>query len=519
MFWNGFRLACAGLILAFSPILVQAQDESTIVDRLREQASEDEALSRVLTQINRQLDSQQFSATLRRHLGILYQVAPEGELTAERLELFKSRELAAGRATIISQFIRLDLDADGEISQYEREQITGSSAAEVDILFGSADQNDDDRISFSEILEYSVQQVSSQNGAGRYEYLLYFDADQNGTVSSKDIIATITALDELKTELQLPDVAGRPRQPVTCEAPRPAEDDQVIVMSSYEGSSLSTVSVGGQDNVTQVAHIEIEAGDTPLYIVLTSYESIIWDITGETDRVASLVVQRSLPGNGGGAGVIGIDESKITFVRPSGCFDSYAAVDSSKGAAAFRKVERSLGRAPDTMLSYYTIRSVALPSGNGKASQGEGSDTIIFGGRSYTLTPDGLLLEDTEGQTPDEYPAGATLTHRSLLRFYDDGVREVDIDTVVSPQEIAQYDILPQQAGLLQLILDGRIRYTPEGQYLIVEEIERFPAGLAGAHSVKFLLAEGVKMPGGSPSHSSVRSAKTRECLIRRCHP
>lgn len=41
----------------------------------------------------------------------------------------------------------------------------------------------------------------------------------------------------------------------------------------------------------------------------------------------------------------------------------------------------------------------------------------------------------------------------------------------------------------------------------------RFPAGLAGAHSVKFLLLRGVPKPDGNPGHSTVISEETGEAL------
>ena len=43
----------------------------------------------------------------------------------------------------------------------------------------------------------------------------------------------------------------------------------------------------------------------------------------------------------------------------------------------------------------------------------------------------------------------------------------------------------------------------------------RFPTGLGGAHAVRFVLAKGVEMPDGDPSHSTIVSEETGEELRR----
>jgi hypothetical protein len=49
---------------------------------------------------------------------------------------------------------------------------------------------------------------------------------------------------------------------------------------------------------------------------------------------------------------------------------------------------------------------------------------------------------------------------------------------------------------------------TVASEFRIVRKM-RFPAGLSGAHSVRFILARGVPMPDGSPGHSTVISEET----------
>ena len=80
------------------------------------------------------------------------------------------------------------------------------------------------------------------------------------------------------------------------------------------------------------------------------------------------------------------------------------------------------------------------------------------------------------------------------------------------------YDVLPAEAGLIQLVEAGALTFVPEeAGYLINGPIPRIPAGLDGAHSVKFGLAEGVEKPKGTFNHSSLFDAATGECLEGQC--
>jgi hypothetical protein len=55
----------------------------------------------------------------------------------------------------------------------------------------------------------------------------------------------------------------------------------------------------------------------------------------------------------------------------------------------------------------------------------------------------------------------------------------------------------------VQLLVSGALVRAKGGEY-IVKQKTRFPAGLAGAHSVTFLLPTGVPYPEGDPGHSCV---------------
>lgn len=92
---------------------------------------------------------------------------------------------------------------------------------------------------------------------------------------------------------------------------------------------------------------------------------------------------------------------------------------------------------------------------------------------------------------------------------------EIDPAKVVSPVPVASYDVLPQQAGLLQLMRSGALTQNRGGEFLIYRKI-RYPAGLGGAHSVNFLLLKGVPVPDGDPVHATVISEETGQPIGKR---
>ncbi|MBV5324897.1 MAG: hypothetical protein J0626_06315, partial [Rhodospirillaceae bacterium] len=108
----------------------------------------------------------------------------------------------------------------------------------------------------------------------------------------------------------------------------------------------------------------------------------------------------------------------------------------------------------------------------------------------------------------------------------------------VVPLDLAEsYDVLPQQAGLIQLVAAGTLVVKPVSAYIsfdiktlaakrrngyvyeIAQPIKRFPAGLNGGNAVTFMLARDVPMPSGNPGHSCVLSGVTGKVLFggQRC--
>ncbi len=131
-------------------------------------------------------------------------------------------------------------------------------------------------------------------------------------------------------------------------------------------------------------------------------------------------------------------------------------------------------------------------------------------GKRFALTADGPV----ELKTPSEGQE-LSATERDLKRFHPGGVIMIDAKSVIAPKPVEPYEVLPQQAGFVQLIKAGLVQRR-DNAFLVLKPISRFPAGLYGAHSVQFILGPGIAMPAGDPGHSSVRD-ETRRCLVRTC--
>jgi hypothetical protein len=241
--------------------------------------------------------------------------------------------------------------------------------------------------------------------------------------------------------------------------------------------AISSTTISGQDEVTQTARIVIESGDPPLYVILTSYEVMIWRFEGDVSRVRQVVLLGWSP-----HGVTGIATERVTDLTGtsdalSGYFDS---TESPEGRALRNAVEGALGRPVDVMAGSYTVGTLSLPSVMVQPSP----------------RPSGI---------PPAFDASA---YQLGLWFNPGGIVDMEPALVVSSAVPEPYEILPEGFGLAQLVAAGGLEQRNDYFY-IARSVARFPAGLYGAHAVTFVLGTGVPMPAGSPGHSCVLSEET----------
>lgn len=443
-------------------------------------------------------------------------------LTAAEIDDAVTLSEAQARANALQRIYRQDLNNDGRVTRAEVERVMesndysgrrfGNRAREAELYQKSldrqvdelmkADTNGDGAIDFTEARNSKNKYEGNNYIADRARELLSLDPNKDGRLTAQELenmarnafaIVDIDGNSVISYDEQEP--FNKVAQPIraaqanttSCEIPKPAAGQYLVVVGSYEGEAMSTTSVAGQDEETTSSRVEIEPGTEPLYLLLASFEARVWQITGATSRVARVVLASR---RNSGAGVTGVARDKVTFAPEGDCMSLTTKADEISKVVMKGAISRSVGRGPDAIIGEYGIHLVKLPSG------------LIT--KAPRRTPAPSTLTTDEAMVWDE-----------SMRFNPGGVAEIDPTKVVASPRAERYQVMPQQAGLLQLMKEGVLQriggrsFTGSMAFKIVKPMKRFPAGLNGAHSVTFLLAKGVPVPTGSPGHSCVISEET----------
>ena len=77
----------------------------------------------------------------------------------------------------------------------------------------------------------------------------------------------------------------------------------------------------------------------------------------------------------------------------------------------------------------------------------------------------------------------------------------------MSAYPVEPYGVLPQQAGLAQLMEQGLIKRQGNA-FLVLQPIPRFPAGLHGAPGVSFLLGPDLPLPAARIERLNASAAR-----------
>ena len=86
-----------------------------------------------------------------------------------------------------------------------------------------------------------------------------------------------------------------------------------------------------------------------------------------------------------------------------------------------------------------------------------------------------------------------------LERAYSGGIESVMPEDVLSNGTVEPHDVLPRQAGLVQLVRSGHLSVLSDRSFSIDRPIRRFPAGLGGSHSVEFVLSAVCRCQKATP--------------------
>lgn len=304
-------------------------------------------------------------------------------------------------------------------------------------------------------------------------------------------------------------MVGQAKPTAKCELPAIPQSAKMVVVGAYEGDAASNVVIGNQDVETGIIDVYVEPGKQPLYILLMSYESIVWRFTGERNRIIRVVVSSSkgstIRGDrkkfqGAGpaihvgilpqsdfkrgpsfSGVIGLPKSKI-FISNSTCLGYFSKVASPQYSVVSEAINSITGRLPDGAAGAYSISSITLPSGS-----------VFRADRRNALMPRGFDASMWE----------------EAIRFWPGGLVKIDPKQVVAAAPVERYKVLPNQIGLSQLMGAGAIVRIGPNAFRVVRPIAHMPPSMGGAHSVLLSFAPGVPIPPGNLGHNCIVDEST----------
>jgi hypothetical protein len=283
-----------------------------------------------------------------------------------------------------------------------------------------------------------------------------------------------------------------------CAMPKPSDAAQVVVLNVVDAETLSTVTVGSQDVAIRTGAVVIEAGRAPLYLVLSTVRPMIFRVTGAVERLERIVLaatstgpNRGVPGETPLAGVTGVKAERVVFLRHPHCF---LPLPPAAWAAQARKTLRLDGiNAASIVASVGDVSEISVPSLR-TARLRKARPMIAYdrGNSSMLVTgnPDNVIMIRGRNDLDEE-----------LKLFNPGGVMHLDAATVVGSLPAMAYEVLPQQAGLIQLMQSGALSRNDAGDFFIRQKI-RLPAELNGGH--KFRVLPGVPAPDGDPGHACV---------------
>lgn len=354
--------------------------------------------------------------------------------------------------------------------------------AAAEALYRKIDTNKDDRISQQELIDY-WRGPSAPDAAAQTQAL-------------KEILARVPASSQAAASDNDPSRAG-------CAMPAPSANAKIVLLGAYKTEALSSVAIGSQDAVVHAGRIVIERGDEPLYVVLATYSAMIWQFSGAVERIERVVMSSQITGpnegDGGSVplvGATGVPANKIAFLAKAGCINYFSEAPSAESVRAAAAVRQSAGREPAAVVSAYAVSGFSVPSGTVDAIGNNRDRRVVIQKNAGTLRIEG-------DPTNFVIQAGPSNARDDLYMYSPGGLVQIDPKAVVSSRPAATYEVFPQQAGLVQLLETGVLKQNRSGDY-VVQKKTRFPAGLAGAHSVKFLVLRGTPVPEGDPGHSCV---------------
>lgn len=379
---------------------------------------------------------------------------------------------AAMRSQTANASVPLSLDANGDgivsLAEYE---------AALDIVLREIDVDGDGKISPAEHEAYRPTQNAARQAQNERRR-------------------------KMERQVQLAELAK------TCRFPEVPSGALVAVVGTHEGAALSNLAMGDGSPVIRIAHIDIQEGERPIYVIARASTGIVWQFTGAVGRVAHVIALANGTGETPYAGVVGIDRARVSFRLSNICMPGFTEAGQSEeikeGLAALLH-----GARPDVVVALNSLSRARLPIG------------MASGNYPIGVLP--LAPSDRGGRA----------IYDELLRSAPLGIAEIDPKSVVASLPARSLDVQPGHAGLLQLVEKRSLEITeyvpalrlgrnlvigdPKGINIVgggpglATELARgfrvlgpmtLPTGLE--HSMRFVVPSGVPVPFGNPAPAKV---------------
>lgn len=453
------------------------------------------------------------------------------------------RQEAAARASLIQGVLKYDLDADGSVTRDEIERSMAASkhahkfVSQIDRIMDS-DANGDGRIEIGELLSGTPNVRRNAARTDQLQDMLKLDPDGDGRLTGNELEAIgrkifadydtdgdgyISDEESAVWQKVRREAQTRQREQPTrselanCRLTPAAADAEVVMISAYGSRAIADVTVAGQDETTVTSEVYIEPGEKPILLVAATMKPRIWRFRGSTERVAKFfALSAGTQKTGVRVGVVGLPKERIEFLPPESCFRYFTDEKRPETNRARRIVEIKTGRQVGKLVAAYDLTEVALPSGITPPDPGQAKRNlrVVIGKKVYEMRNGKPVLVDRDPEDDRLRPASVDPeTYQKFRRYSPAGVVGIQPEFVVSPKAAERYEVLPEYAGIVELLKDGSLQTISNGEYRIAKPIARYPAGLTGALAVQFLLADGVPEPQGSPGHSCVKSEAIGKAL------
>jgi len=494
----------------------------------------------------------------------------DGSLTQRDIELHTQLETVHVRAFGLHFVMRFDLDGDAAVTadeirramRYEQRfqpALPGATPPEKLIedtvrRIMALDTDTDGKVSVSEASKYSepgllriglgpqsarAREALAVVGGSKREITLAdyqaagaalfrkIDSDGDGALSQQELAeyrqrpdtpegaALIAAAEIVQKRQRELDAAVRKQQQEAeaaregCAMPKASEKAKVIIISAYETEALSSVMLGSQDAVVRAGRVVVEPGPAPLYIVIPTFSATIWQFSGAVERVERVVMSSLVSGPPNGSkvqlpplvGATGIASERLGFLARSDCLRYFHQIPSSDSVETITAVRNATGKEPEVVAAKYSVSGFAVPSGKIETLKDERPQPLIIQKSQGTLN----IIGDSSNVI---IQAGPSRARDELYRSFPGGVIDIDPRSVVANVSVAAYEVLPSQAGLVQLLGTGALTQNSSSEYVVRKKI-RFPAGVDGA--MTFVIRKGTPYPDGESGSACVIMEETGE--------